>query len=289
MAIDSICSGCGKTLRVGDEFAGRKARCPLCGVIYEVSPFGNAADRSHAVPETSYSPLKPTDAAGTSLPTLQPLADSWSSLSTTEPRLSTPAASSNPSASLGQSAPNQSQVVPNASGPKYFVRTPSQAVYGPADDKTINEWIAQGRLDDTCHIRHESSDQWIGIPAWKFQQKRTANPVVGGITPNDQSSNYFGTVPVATNQSAGFAKSGNGIWILLLGILGWIVCPTVIGGFLCGIPCIIMAQSELANVRNGRSPESERPLALIGMWLSIINIVFSTGFVFLIIVTAILN
>jgi len=33
-----MCTGCGQTLRVGDEHAGKKARCPNCGAIASVPP-----------------------------------------------------------------------------------------------------------------------------------------------------------------------------------------------------------------------------------------------------------
>lgn len=36
MPIELTCSGCGQTLRVGDEHAGKKARCPQCGAIVSV-------------------------------------------------------------------------------------------------------------------------------------------------------------------------------------------------------------------------------------------------------------
>jgi len=36
MAIETICQGCARKLRVGDEYAGKKARCPQCGMIYTV-------------------------------------------------------------------------------------------------------------------------------------------------------------------------------------------------------------------------------------------------------------
>lgn len=36
MAIDTRCPSCSKLLRVGDEYAGRRARCPACGQIYDV-------------------------------------------------------------------------------------------------------------------------------------------------------------------------------------------------------------------------------------------------------------
>lgn len=36
MPIDSICTGCGRTLRVADEYAGHEAQCPACSSIYVV-------------------------------------------------------------------------------------------------------------------------------------------------------------------------------------------------------------------------------------------------------------
>lgn len=36
MPIDSICTGCGRTLRVADEYAGHEAQCPACSAIYVV-------------------------------------------------------------------------------------------------------------------------------------------------------------------------------------------------------------------------------------------------------------
>jgi GYF domain 2 len=40
MAIETICKGCARKLRVDDEFAGRKARCPHCKTIYTVPAAG---------------------------------------------------------------------------------------------------------------------------------------------------------------------------------------------------------------------------------------------------------
>lgn len=36
MPIETICKGCARKLRVGDEHAGRKARCPHCKTVYDV-------------------------------------------------------------------------------------------------------------------------------------------------------------------------------------------------------------------------------------------------------------
>jgi ribosomal protein S27E len=43
MAIEIGCTGCGQTLRVADEHAGKKARCPACGTIVQVPEAGMAA------------------------------------------------------------------------------------------------------------------------------------------------------------------------------------------------------------------------------------------------------
>lgn len=37
MPIETTCPGCGRKLQVGDEHAGKQARCPLCNEIYSVS------------------------------------------------------------------------------------------------------------------------------------------------------------------------------------------------------------------------------------------------------------
>lgn len=51
MAIETSCSGCGKRLAVGDEFGGRRARCPSCGQIYTVPlPPSNAFDEQLSTP-----------------------------------------------------------------------------------------------------------------------------------------------------------------------------------------------------------------------------------------------
>lgn len=50
MAIESRCSGCGKLLRVADEHAGKKARCPECGHIYVVPQPGAVAGELGDIP-----------------------------------------------------------------------------------------------------------------------------------------------------------------------------------------------------------------------------------------------
>jgi len=55
MPIELSCTGCGQTLRVGDEHAGKKARCPKCGTIAAVPAEGD----SPAFASSEASPFDP--------------------------------------------------------------------------------------------------------------------------------------------------------------------------------------------------------------------------------------
>lgn len=55
MPIETICRGCSRKLRVGDEHAGKKARCPQCGTVYTVpdlaeEPLAETVGRAPASP-----------------------------------------------------------------------------------------------------------------------------------------------------------------------------------------------------------------------------------------------
>jgi len=255
MPIDSQCTGCGKTLRVNDEFVGRKARCPLCGYVYVVG--GGQIASEPSIAETSYAPQSDSSRA-----TGQQNADSWSSLPTEKPPLSQPIPSS-----IETSVP---QVLELVAPVMYFVRTPNTMIYGPSDRESVLDWIAQGRLDDTCHIREETSEQWIGMAAWRFQTRKVQNPIAN---PSFQNANAFGSVPVSSIQSTGYPKAGNGNVVLVLGLVSWLLCPTGIGSWVCGILAIYFATIELGKMRNGERPSKEKAIVLIGMWLGILNLV----------------
>ncbi len=265
MPIDSICSGCGKMLRVADDFAGRKARCPICGVTYVVgdsSTTASSVDSGNA--ETTYE--QPIDS--NSLRSIEPSASLES--------LSSPIAPA-----------------PSRINEEFFVRTPNQSVYGPTDRQTVLDWIAQGRLDDSCHIRPSNSEQWIGLSTWRFQSKQQ-NPFanaysVGAAGYAQNESLQFKPAPNSLNQSAGYASSGNGLVVLILGIVSWILCPTFFGALICAIIAIVLGLNELKRVRQGVSPASNKTPAMFGLWLGIINLVVLFGSILVFVVIAIMN
>jgi len=288
MPIDSICFGCGQTLRVNDEFVSRKAKCPMCGFIYVAG--GDPANESvSSESKTSDTLGDPFGATATfpikakqdpSLqPILAPIADSWASTPTKESEIKAndlpPFAAPIPKQVLASA--DFTERGPVTAGPstiavpatRYFVRTPNSMVYGPSDTTTVLDWINQGRLDDSCHIREEASEQWLGIAAWRFQSRSLQNVLVSS---NPSSFNQFGTVPQSAVQSAGYGKSGNGVLVLVLGIASWILCVTAFGAWACSILAIVFGVGELKKIRSGESPSKEKSLVLVGISLGVANL-----------------
>ena len=292
MPIDSLCSGCGKTLRVNDEFQGRKARCPACGTVYIAGGVPSEQYPSPAEVETIYPVQKDSGSLSSN-----PVDDSWNSLPSAKPIEESSAKT------IGAMRPATPQSPPHfdgvtASSPlvgssiasppdkMYFVRTPNSMIYGPSSALMVHDWIAQGRLDDTCHIREETSEQWLGIPAWRFQSRKQQNPI---SNPANSSTNQFGAVPVSSVQSLGYTKSGNGTIVLVLGLVSWVLCPTVIGALICSIIATVFAMTELKKIREGISPSKEKSLVLIGLFLALANLAAISITIIAFVAIAILN
>ena len=63
MPIEMTCTGCRQTLRVADEHAGKKARCPACGTIAEVPRVGGET-QPVAEPSNPFSPASQPASVG---------------------------------------------------------------------------------------------------------------------------------------------------------------------------------------------------------------------------------
>ncbi|MFY7875871.1 MAG: hypothetical protein ACOVQM_10530 [Pirellula sp.] len=281
MAIDTPCSGCGKTLRVADDCIGKKARCPHCRTVYLVGSTPTLENRAtqyrapddpvaspenpipeNPIPETTYAnPLRFAEADSLATP-LRPN-ELQSSL---QPSESMP--------------PPSTEIVTRL----FMVRVPSGDEFGPADAVTIQDWIQQNRLDDRCHIRQQDQESWIGIPAWQLLQKReAASKNVFSNSPNSLSA------PAASNRSSVAPTSGRGVVVLILGILSWVLCFSLIGGILCAIFAIPLGFSELKRINQGESPSSKKWMVLTGLGLSVANVAASVVGLMTFIIVAIVN
>lgn len=264
MAIDTPCSGCGKTLRVADDCVGKKARCPHCRTVYLVGVAPTLENRAtqNRVPDN-------------------PVASPENPIPETTCANSLQFAEANSFATASEPIPNPSAELATR---LFMVRVPSGDEYGPADAVTILDWIQQNRLDDRCHIRQQDQDAWIGIPAWRLLQKReVASKNVFSNSPHALSA------PAASNRSSVAPTSGRGVVVLILGILSWVLCFSLIGGIFCAIFAIPLGFSELKRINLGESPSSEKWMVLTGLGLSVANVAASVVGLVTFIIVAIVN
>jgi hypothetical protein len=281
MAIDTPCSGCGKTLRVADDCIGKKARCPHCRTVYLVGSTPTLENRA-----TQYrAPDNPVASPENPIPET-PIPETTYANPLRFAEVDSFATPQRPNEL--QSSPQPFEPIPAPSteiAPRLFmVRVPSGEEYGPADAITILDWIQQNRLDDRCHIRQQDQEVWIGIPAWRLLQKReAASKNVFSNSPNSLSA------PVASNRSSVAPTSGRGVVVLILGILSWVLCVSLIGGILCAIFAIPLGFSELKRINQGESPSSEKWMVLTGLGLSVANVAASVVGLVTFIIVAIVN
>ncbi|MEQ1827486.1 MAG: DUF4190 domain-containing protein [Pirellula sp.] len=276
MPIDSICSSCGKTLRVDDEFEGRQARCPVCQNVYVVTRTSTSAFASSALGTAD------TDYAETTYQNREPLQSPFQTSASVTPTPATPSPVSTRDSATAES---------------YYVRTPNSATYGPSNKETVLAWIEQGRLDDTCYIRSAANADWIGLAQWRGQIVSTlsgqassasvhANP---RFEDRGRPAFEFGSAQPSANQSAGYLKTGGGLIVLVLGLLSWVLCMTIIGGPICSIIAIVLGIKELRYIREGKSDPSEKVLTIVGLSLAILCLVMTIGIVLLAIIGALLD
>ena len=166
----------GHRLNVKSYLAGKRGICPHCGIRFDIPleswpDFENRDKRPSDV--TDVQTTSPAPPAGRDSPALPARSDQAASPARphhppTEMSVDVPPAEPL-AAKLASSQSTESDVVPTshgaasstADGQEWFVQTPDGNRYGPADDQTMREWIAEGRLapDNLVHQR--------GWPTWK--------------------------------------------------------------------------------------------------------------------------
>ncbi len=191
MPIETICQGCARKLRVPDEHAGKKARCPQCGMIYVVPGSVDArspspVENQQFFQETAY-------------------ARQWDAVQ--------------PPQDAEQQGPDRWQV-----------RTPDGRVYGPVPRAELDQWYAEGRIPAAAQLRRESATQWQtaaeiypGLSGRRRGISEQHNPFAERATP-------AGTPNPFASPSTRHQLPHRGGVILTLAILGWALCP-VFGPF----------------------------------------------------------
>lgn len=273
MAIESNCQGCGQRLKVDEQYRGRQAKCPSCGHIYVV---GESA----------------------------PLANT-SSLSSFDdkPDLLTPLDNPSPSTSYSASSFAAS---PNASRPasasQYYAKTPDGNIYGPCDRSTLERWIKDGRLNESCFVREGEEGIWQRVND-VIRQQPTSNLFPDTTSSSFGASNYGGNpygnaassvnvnpygAPIGPGTNNSSSSSDQSVVVLVLGIVSWFLSPCCLIGVVVAIIGAIMGSTELGRIKRGEISDNNKTLTLVGFWLCVSHIILTVlAIVFWILIAAI--
>lgn len=244
MAIETRCHGCGKRLRVADEYAGRQARCPECGYVYTVS--------------AATMPAGGATAAAPEQPLAGPAAGQGAATGS--------AHSTSASATSGHS-PTTGPLPQAASGDNaWYMKTPEGQIYGPVTRNELDQWVRDGRVSDDCQLRRGDHGSWFGSPQAypHLAQRRTAvQSATGGAYANPYASRQAGP-----NFAAGgrYVRPHRGGMIIAFAIIGWVVtCP------IFSIMAWVMGNGDLQQMRAGQMDNSGMSLTQAGQILGMIH------------------
>ena len=238
MAIETTCGGCGKQLSVGDEHAGRRARCPACGQIYTIPTLN----------------VVPPDLPAMSLPTA-PQATSSELLSET-------------SAGLGSStATPEIPFTTVVNLDLFWMRSTEGAEYGPVDRTTLNRWFSEGRVGPGYLIRQGETGMWQGAEI--FQPVAQPAGPAGVPFASTASNPYAATASSSAAPTYGqmYPKADQSALVLAFGILSWFICP------IFGVVAWIMGHSGLNDIRLGLVDPANKGLMQAGYYLGMINVI----------------
>ena len=254
MAIESTCGGCGKLLSVGDEHAGRRARCPECGQIYTVpTPTG---------PNT---PLAPTPPSPTSADATQHFPQTPVSTPISQQFGGPPAPPPTPlpPTSLPQNPP--APLAPS-NFDAYWMRTPDGVEYGPADRATLDRWFREGRVGPGYMIRQSETGIWQPAEGFRSGPQAFTAPMMPSGGGNPYAATVGGPSAAAMNYPR-YPKPDQSGLVLAFGILSWFVCP------IFGIVAWVMGRSALADIAAGLSDPANKGMLMFGYYLGMICVI----------------
>jgi DNA-directed RNA polymerase subunit RPC12/RpoP len=159
MGVRFACHACGKQLNIKQELAGKRGRCPACGLRFRIPQ----QDQEFSLPlETSEGesdePLRAFGEPDNLLlgnvnPVQKPIAQGTDS--------STPS-TGNPSTNRSSAGPVDSTAFDPFldQAARWYVRPPGGGRYGPADGDTIRLWIREGRVTANTLLWRDGWAEW---------------------------------------------------------------------------------------------------------------------------------
>jgi len=230
MSIEVRCPSCHQKLRVPDQYGGKKAKCPKCHGVIDISSPDAPAAEPHLTPKFEVpSPVKTSASA-------VPVAPKQTATKSDAAR----------SASRTSDAGADSKE-------DWYLRTEEGEQYGPVSKHELDSWMSDGRVDASCQLLHEGWEHWkwaeevypglaefapspappapepelptIHVsPSPRLEVNPFASPTdVPAISVHDGHGDATGITPATT-----LALAQTRPWVLFLSILGFLVGGIVV-------------------------------------------------------------
>jgi DNA-directed RNA polymerase subunit RPC12/RpoP len=141
MGVRFACHACGKKLNIKEELAGKRGRCPACGLRFRIPPH----DQEFSLPlEEGEGEL--AGASGAAAGDID------------NPLLSNLDEEQQPTVKASGAEADFDPFTENDF--RWYVRPPGGGRYGPADGATIRQWIAEGRVTANTLLWREGWAEW---------------------------------------------------------------------------------------------------------------------------------
>jgi hypothetical protein len=229
VAIETTCSGCGRQLSVPDEHAGKKGRCPVCGQIYTIPFLSTKPDLNTGGSLSSGASDTPGALGGRA-------EGNWSP---------------QPQSQLGSELGDATVVAD-----RFWMETADGNVYGPVDRAGLDRWFSEGRVGPGYRIRQGEFGAWGRAEDFRPVDRAAVNPYA----------------PLGASGGTGifnYPKADNGILILAMGILGFVICPIL------SVVAWVMGSGALRDIASGQMDPKNKGLVQAGYYLGIINCVLN--------------
>jgi hypothetical protein len=295
MSIDSKCVGCNKILRVGDEHAGKQAKCPECGAVTQIAELGNLGVSADGNKES----LHPTDRLDSqSTPGEQNQDTQDFQLPFTPSQMSD-------GQEIGETVPG------NPESTNLFIRLADGAVYGPANSDSLQRWFAEGRIQAESVVMDGNRTlgtyaEFLGqVNASKrvnplqelFDSSQSGNretssaanaafnPYANSETASQSTeknppSNPYGSTqsPHPPGRGINEARSGAGIAVLILGLSSMVLCVPCICQ-ICAILAITLGGIEIATYSNAPRKPDHFSATIVGVAFGALSLLLVVGWV----------
>jgi hypothetical protein len=301
VAIELICPGCSKKLRVGEEHAGKSARCPACGTVTPVTSTAALHSRPDATPNST--PASPFASPQSSTPAASatPSATPQSPFGGAQPG-GFPASSSQAGGTAnlggaafgGASGTSGGGGLGSASGGqtatdgRWLLRADNGQTYGPIPRAELDAWVQQGRVSATSYVIREGDAQWqLASDVYPQLKPMTTSasgnpwadaPTPGGFAYPPPSGGYG-----PAGAYGGYKRPHRGGTIVALAAMSWVICCVF------GPIAFFMGQADVRAMKRGEMDDSGLVATRVGMYLGLAHFILAILFVGISIIAAIVE